>query len=140
MFVRKIAQGACGYQLKPVSTSTILNSKRHFFALQCFETKISNKHARLLLDNSTAVACINNMDTNHSVTCNQMAFSIWLWCRDRQVLGSVQPIFPKRKTQQRTQSPERLILMPSGNWTRQCWNKHSLSYRPPLPLTCLLLD
>ena len=36
VFVRKIAQGACGYQLKPVSTSTILNSKRHFFCIAVF--------------------------------------------------------------------------------------------------------
>ena len=58
---------------------TCLELKAAFFALQCFETKISNKHARLLLDNSTAVA-INNMVTSHSVTRNQMAFSIWQWC------------------------------------------------------------
>ena len=66
--------------------------------MQCFETKISNKHARLLLDNSTAVACINNMGTSHSVTCNQMAFSIWLWCRDSNVWVSAAHIPGKENT------------------------------------------
>ena len=75
-----------------------LELKAAFFALQCFETKISNKHARLLLDNSTAVACINNMGTSHSVTCNQMAFSIWLWCRDRHVWVSAAHIPGKKNT------------------------------------------
>ena len=75
-----------------------LELKAAFFALQCFETKISNKHARLLLDNSTAVACINNMGTSHSVTCNQMAFSIWLWCRNRHVWVSAAHIPGKENT------------------------------------------
>ena len=115
-----------------------LELKAAVFALQCFLTKIRNKHVRLLLDNSTAAACINNMGTSHSDGCNQLTLSIWQWCQDRHV-GSVQPTFPERKTQQRTLSPERLTLMQSGSWITRCWNKHSLSGRPSLPLTDLPL-
>ena len=40
---------------------------------------------RLLLDNSTAVACINKMGTSHSVLCNQLTFSIWDWCIENNI-------------------------------------------------------
>ena len=48
-----------------------------FFSLQAFVTKLNNKHVRLKIDNTTAVAVINNMGTNHSVQCNKVALDIW---------------------------------------------------------------
>ena len=38
------------------------------------------------------------MGASHSVTCNQMAFSIWLWCRDRHVWISAAHIPGKENT------------------------------------------
>ena len=56
-----------------------------YIALQCFEHKLVNKHVRLLLDNSTAVACINKMGTSHSLACNQVTYLMWMWCIKRQI-------------------------------------------------------
>ena len=33
-----------------------------------------------MIDNTTAVACINHMGTNHSLSCNQITQAIWNWC------------------------------------------------------------
>ena len=38
------------------------------------------------------------MGTSHSVTCNQMAFSIWLWCRNRHVWVSAAHIPQKENS------------------------------------------
>ena len=32
------------------------------------------------MDNTTAMACINHMGTNHSLSCNQITHAIWNWC------------------------------------------------------------
>ena len=56
-----------------------LELKAAFIALKCFEHLIQGKHVRLLLDNSTAVACINKMGTSHSVDCNFYHHNYDLW-------------------------------------------------------------
>ena len=40
---------------------------------------------RLLLDNSTAVACVNKMGTSHSVDYNLLTFNLWIWCKERNI-------------------------------------------------------
>ena len=62
-----------------------LELKAAFIALKCFEELICGKHVRLLLDNSTAVACVNKMGTSHSVDCNWLTFQLWSWCKDRNI-------------------------------------------------------
>ena len=57
-----------------------LELKAVFFALQCFLSKLQSKHVRLMMDNTTAMACINHMGTNHSLSCNQITQAIWNWC------------------------------------------------------------
>ena len=52
----------------------------YFFTIQCFLSKLQNIHVRLMIDNTTAVACINHMGTNHSVSCNHITQAIWTWC------------------------------------------------------------
>ena len=47
------------------------------FALKCFHTSLSGKHVKLMIDNTTAVAVINNMGTCHSVDCHSIAVQIW---------------------------------------------------------------
>lgn len=47
------------------------------FALRCFHVSLSGKHAKLMIDNTTAVAAINNMGTCHSPECHSLAVQIW---------------------------------------------------------------
>lgn len=51
-----------------------------FLALKCFANRLENKHVRLMIDNTTAVACINNMGTSHSIACNSITQAVWNWC------------------------------------------------------------
>lgn len=75
-----------------------LELKAAFFALKCFESKITQKHVRLLLDNTTAIACIENFGTSHSESCNELTFCIWQWCQARQIWLSVAHIPGKDNT------------------------------------------
>ena len=52
--------GGKGLWLSTESTFHISYSelKVTFFALKCFETKLQKKHVRLLIEKSTAVACL----------------------------------------------------------------------------------
>ena len=63
-----------------------------FFSLQAFVTNLNNKHVRLKLDNTTAVAAINNMGTNHSVKCNRVASDICSWCMTKNIWISAEHI------------------------------------------------
>ena len=62
-----------------------LELKAAFLALKSFAAQLCDKHVRLLLDNSTAVACINKMGTSHSVTCNHITYLIWMWCIENNI-------------------------------------------------------
>ena len=75
-----------------------LELKAALFALKCFQTHLAGKHVRILVDNSTAVACINHMGSSHSQTCNQITFSIWQWCLSHRVWLSAAHIPGKENT------------------------------------------
>ena len=47
------------------------------FALKCFQSSLSGKHVKIMIDNTTAVSVINNMRTCHSNKCNSTAVKIW---------------------------------------------------------------
>ena len=49
-------------------------------ALKCFRTSSVNKHVKILVDNTTAVATINHMGSVHSDACHLMARKIWDFC------------------------------------------------------------
>ena len=66
-----------------------------FFSLQAFVTTLNNKHVRLKIDNTTAVAATNNMGTNHSVKCNKVASDIWSWCMAKNIWISAEHIAGK---------------------------------------------
>lgn len=51
-----------------------------FFALQCFHSSLSGKHVKIMIDNTSAVAQINNMGTCHSEECNSLVVQIWEFC------------------------------------------------------------
>ena len=48
-----------------------------FFALKAFRAVLHNKHVRLMLDNTTAMSCINHRVTSHSDSCNDLNFSLY---------------------------------------------------------------
>ena len=77
--------GATGHPKKLKSILTKYELMAAFFSLQAFMTKLNNKHVRLKIDNTTAVAAINNMGSNHSVQCNKVALDIWCWCMARNI-------------------------------------------------------
>ena len=56
-------------------------------------------HVRLAVDNSTAVAYINNMGGVRSPLLDSLSRSIWEWCKLRDVFISVQHIPGKVNTQ-----------------------------------------
>ena len=47
------------------------------FALRCFHASLSGKHVQLMIENTTAVAAINNMETCHTPECHSLAVQIW---------------------------------------------------------------
>ena len=51
-----------------------------YFALKSFKSDIKNKYIKLMIDNTTAIAVINHMGTNHSDDCNTIAIKIWYLC------------------------------------------------------------
>ena len=51
-----------------------------YFALNCFISDVKNKHIKLMIDNTTAVAVINHMGTSHSDDCNSIAIKLWSLC------------------------------------------------------------
>ena len=53
-----------------------------YFALKAFSNSITNKHVKILIDNTTAVGVINNMGTCHSDPCNSIACRIWTFCEE----------------------------------------------------------
>lgn len=50
---------------------------------------IEGKHVRVRCDNSCAVAYLNNMGGSKSMSCNDVAHSIWEWCIGKNIWLSV---------------------------------------------------
>lgn len=63
----------------------VLELKAAYLALKVVANNLSHCHVRLMVDNTTAVSCINNMGTSHSIACNQMTKEIWLFCISRDI-------------------------------------------------------
>ncbi len=55
------------------------------FALRLFHSTIQGKHVKLMIDNTTAVAVINNMGTCHSRDCHSVARQIWQFCANNNI-------------------------------------------------------
>ena len=75
-----------------------LEIKAAFFTLKSFAVKLEGKHVRIMLDNSTAVACIAKMGTSHSKLCNELIFELWNWCIPRNIWLSTAHIPGKLNT------------------------------------------
>ena len=70
---------------KAQSHIKILELLAAFFALKCFCKNMQNTHIQLQIDNTTAVAYINNMGGSKSTELDQLAFSVWKWCTTRHI-------------------------------------------------------
>lgn len=62
-----------------------LEMQAAFFAIRIFCNDFKNKHVRIMIDNTTAVAYINNMGGSHSLPCNSISKEIWEWCLKRSI-------------------------------------------------------
>ena len=51
-----------------------------YFAVQRFKSRVQNKHVKLMVDNTTTVALITYMGTNHSDDCNSAVVKYWKFC------------------------------------------------------------
>ena len=87
------------------------------FALQSFSEKVLAKHIKLMVDNTIAVATINQMGTCHSNLNNKMVQQIWEWCILHGVWQTVAHIPGKSNTEANRES--RL----SGKETEQCLDR-----------------
>lgn len=47
------------------------------YVLKCFQTSLSGKHVKHMIDYATAVAVINSMEIYHSLDCDSTAVQIW---------------------------------------------------------------
>lgn len=56
-----------------------------YFTLQAIYSEAANKHIRIMTDNMTALANINNQGSTHSLECNSLARKIWNWAYARNV-------------------------------------------------------
>ena len=74
---------------------------------------ISDKHIKLMVDNTTAVRTINQMGTCHSGENNRLARQIWEWCISRNVWLTIVHIPGKENTQADKEVPAcRRLLYP----------------------------
>ena len=51
-----------------------------FFGLQAYKQLVSNKHVKILVDNTTVQVTLNKMGTSHSPNLNTLVKTIWDWC------------------------------------------------------------
>ena len=59
----------------------ILELRAALFALKCFKKSIiSGKHVKIMTDNTTAMAAINNQGTSHCDKTNYLAFDVSQFC------------------------------------------------------------
>lgn len=58
-----------------------------FRASRCFSCSfcknVRNKHIGLRIDNTCAIAYVNNMGGIKALECNDLAYKIWIWCIER---------------------------------------------------------
>ena len=66
-----------------INTLELLGAKLWLFSF-FKDNKDIIKHIRVIMDNSTAVAYINNMRGIRSDLCDDVAFDIWQWAAERQ--------------------------------------------------------
>ena len=91
----------------------LLVLKAAFLALKTFLKDQSHKVVLLKLDNSTAVAYLNNKGGTHSVPLMSLTLEIWTWCLQRNILISAQHVPGKENT---VADSESLTSLDSTDW------------------------
>ena len=56
-----------------------------FYALKSFCKNSKSTHIGLLVDNTCAIAYINNMGGTKSLLCNKLSYDIWIWCIQKDI-------------------------------------------------------
>ena len=75
-----ISTGGCWDPKEADRHINYLETMAVFLGLQSFSDQVSDKHVKVLVDNTTAMACINQMGTCHSNDINSLVIKIWQWC------------------------------------------------------------
>ena len=75
-----------------------------YFVLTSFSTIISDKHVKLMDDNTTVVSCLNQMGTSHSRKLNKFTQKIWRFCLNHNVRITAVHIPGKHNTDADTES------------------------------------
>ena len=78
--VNGIPTGGCWDPEEAARHINYLETMDVFLGLQSFSDQVSDKHVKVLVDNTTAMACINQMGTCHSNDINTLVIKIWQWC------------------------------------------------------------
>ena len=91
----------------------LLVLKAAFLVLKTFLKDQSHKVVLLKLDNSTAVAYLNNKEGTHSVPLMSLTLEIWTWCLQRNILISAQHVPGKENT---VADSESLTFLDSTDW------------------------
>ena len=78
--VSGIPTGGCWDPEEAARHINYLETMAVFLGLQSFSDQVSDKHVKVLVDNTTAMACINQMGTCHSKNINTLVIKIWQWC------------------------------------------------------------
>ena len=99
-----------------------LELKAAYFALQSICDRCRNIHIRILIDNTTAVAYINNMGGSHSLVCNDIANDIWLWCLHRNLWLSAAHLPGSQNVEADKASRVFFMITQSGNFTQIYFN------------------
>ena len=73
------------YSLAESNRINYLELLAAFFGLKSFCRKYSNIHVQLKIDNTTAIAYIQNMGGTKSLDCNELAKMLWQWCIQRNI-------------------------------------------------------
>ena len=63
----------------------VLELKAGFMGLKSFCSLLNGVHIKMELDNTTAIAYLQNFGGSRSAQCNELAFEIWSWCRERNI-------------------------------------------------------
>ena len=56
-----------------------------FHGLRAYCTNMHHTHVHLQIDNTTLVAYLNHMGGIKSISCDELANTIWHWCIERDI-------------------------------------------------------
>ena len=92
----------------------VLELKAGLFTLKPFAKDKSDIHIRLMMDNTTDVACITKMSTSHSQRCNNITKLIWNFCFSKNIWVSAAHV-PGIENKETDEESRKTILMQNGS-------------------------